>query len=185
MSATLIAAFYLLRSRASKHAFALTLSVLVASLLHAMPAQAEIYRWVDAQGKVHYGDLPSGAAEQLHYDAGNGMQDSADDEPEQTTTVHKKSMTATELAQCLRAKGAKYYTASWCPQCARQKRMFGQGGRALPAVECSLDGDRKQTRACKRADIKSYPTWEFADGQKSSGVKSLVWLARRSGCDRL
>ncbi|MDP1683491.1 MAG: DUF4124 domain-containing protein [Burkholderiales bacterium] len=34
------------------------LLVLTALLFYAVPASAEMYRWVDAQGKVHYSDQP-------------------------------------------------------------------------------------------------------------------------------
>jgi len=38
---------------------------LIVALLLALPASAELYRWVDAQGNVHYSDTPQAGAEQV------------------------------------------------------------------------------------------------------------------------
>ena len=42
------------------------LLAVVAAGMFCAPAQAdEVYRWVDEQGKVHYGDRPAAGAEQM------------------------------------------------------------------------------------------------------------------------
>jgi hypothetical protein len=77
-----------------------------------------------------------------------------------------------EFARCVTRSGATYYRASWCPHCAQQDRMFGAAIRNIRSVDCS-DGCRT---------VHSFPTWEFARGQRVSGVLSLNTLASRSGC---
>ena len=54
--------------------------VLLLLCVAVMPAQAGLYRWVDADGKVHYGDAPPPEAKQLEakkladkVDSGQGM----------------------------------------------------------------------------------------------------------------
>lgn len=42
------------------------LSILL--MIFALPASAEIYKWVDEQGKVHYGDKPQSDASELKVD---------------------------------------------------------------------------------------------------------------------
>jgi len=45
----------------------------------------------------------------------------------------------TELAQCLKDKGAKFYGSYWCPHCNNQKLAFGtRAAKKLPYVECAL-----------------------------------------------
>ena len=85
---------------------------------------------------------------------------------------------------CLRHNGMKLYGASWCPQCARQRRMFGVAAQGLPYVECSADGKRHgvETGICGKEQIDSYPTWVRADGARRSGVHSLDQLAQFSAC---
>src|SRR5881396_2823567 len=77
-----------------------------------------------------------------------------------------------DFARCLDRKGAVYYTADWCPHCARQNRMFGTALRYLRVVDC--------TKGCD--GIRSLPTWRFADGTSMSGVASFEVLASRTGC---
>ncbi len=85
-----------------------------------------------------------------------------------------------QFAACLRDSGATFYGAHWCPYCERQNALFGGAQRLLPYVECEPpDGDGKRAEC---ADVQSYPTWEFANGSRRSGLQSLDTLAQDSGC---
>lgn len=86
-----------------------------------------------------------------------------------------------EFAQCLSAKGAKFYGAFWCPHCQAQKKAFGNAKQYLPYVECSKP-DKTQTQVCIDNGIQSYPTWIFADGSKLSGEVELATLAEKTSC---
>ncbi|HEV8289678.1 MAG TPA: hypothetical protein VGQ00_01855 [Candidatus Norongarragalinales archaeon] len=86
------------------------------------------------------------------------------------------------FAQCLTDKGVKMYGAFWCPHCIEQKEMFGSSSKYINYVECSLPDKSDQTQVCKDAQIVSYPTWEFANGQRTTGARTLQELAFRSGC---
>lgn len=86
------------------------------------------------------------------------------------------------LAKCLGEKGAKFYGAFWCPHCKEQKELFGSSAKYLPYIECSTPDGKGQTDVCKQANIQSYPTWEFADGSRTSGVVALVSLAQKTSC---
>jgi hypothetical protein len=87
------------------------------------------------------------------------------------------------FAQCLEDKGATFYGAFWCPHCAEQKRLFGKSETELPYVECSTPDGQRQTQVCIDAGIQSYPTWEFADGERVTGVQQLEALAERTACE--
>lgn len=89
-----------------------------------------------------------------------------------------------EFAQCLTDKGAKLYTAWWCPHCNDQKEMFGSAIEYVDNIECAEPGDRgEQTQECADAGITGYPTWVFASGEHRSGVMSLSDLADKTGCE--
>lgn len=90
--------------------------------------------------------------------------------------------TTDALAQCLTNKGAKMYGAWWCPHCADEKELFGNGFHYINYVECSPPGQRTQNDVCKEAGIKSYPTWEFADGSRTTGTQPLEALGKKTGC---
>lgn len=78
------------------------------------------------------------------------------------------------LSNHLRAKGALFYGAWWCPACFKQKNLFGQeAGNALPYVECEkTDAGRER---CAAAGIRAYPTWEL-NGMRREGVQTLEEL---------
>ena len=87
------------------------------------------------------------------------------------------------FAQCLSEKQVTFFGAFWCPHCRDQKELFGNSARLLPYVECSTPDGNAMTIECQKEDIKSYPTWEFADGSRETGELSLQFLAEKSGCE--
>ena len=67
------------------------------------------------------------------------------------------------FAQAIKASGAEFYGAFWCPHCQEQKAEFGTSEKYLPYVECS-NPDQSQTQICIDKKIESYPSWTFKDG---------------------
>ena len=87
------------------------------------------------------------------------------------------------LAQCLVDNNAIFYGAFWCPACAEQKALFGSAAKKLPYVECaSRDNNSEQLPVCVEENIKTYPTWKFANGMQCTGVLSEIVLAAQAGC---
>src|SRR3989344_1336147 len=87
-----------------------------------------------------------------------------------------------DFARCLEDNGAVFYGAFWCPHCQDQKEMFGNSERLLPYVECSTPSGQGTTSVCQQAGITAYPTWQFADGERITGVLSFSQLSERTGC---
>ena len=85
------------------------------------------------------------------------------------------------LAKCLSEKGAKFYGASWCSWCNKQKEDFGEAAQYLPYIECIDSNTNEILAACQEAGITGFPTWEIA-GEKMSGFKKLEELSELSGC---
>lgn len=67
------------------------------------------------------------------------------------------------FAQALKANGAEFYGAFWCPHCQEQKAEFGSSKKYLPYIECS-NGDNSQKQICIDNKIESYPSWKFKNG---------------------
>ncbi len=86
------------------------------------------------------------------------------------------------FATCLKAKGATFYGAFWCPHCQAQKKLFGSSVKLLPYVECSTADGSGQTQVCIDKKIASYPTWEFADMSRLTGEIPLAQLAEKTSC---
>ncbi|MDP3874957.1 MAG: hypothetical protein Q8Q22_00335 [bacterium] len=86
------------------------------------------------------------------------------------------------FASCIKESEATYYGAFWCPNCKNQEALFGRSAKLLPRVECSTPDGSGQLKVCQDADIKGYPTWEFANGTRESGTLSLERLSEATGC---
>jgi hypothetical protein len=83
--------------------------LLLASLL-AFPASAGVYKWTDAQGRVHYSDSPPPAV--------------------QSTQLKLQSFTGpVQVSKAIGAdSGVTLYTTEWCGVCQRAKAFFRQNG---------------------------------------------------------
>lgn len=95
---------------------------------------------------------------------------------------HKRNDRMDAFAHCLSDKGAKMYGAYWCPHCSEQKEMFGSSFQYAPYIECGIKGSRNLNPVCTQANIKHFPTWEFADGARVEGAHSLEFLGQTTGC---
>ncbi len=83
------------------------------------------------------------------------------------------------FAQALTDSGTLFYGAAWCPFCTAQKELFEDGGKFLPFVEVS-NPDRSPNQIAIDEGITQYPTWEFPDGSRLTGLQSLETLAARA-----
>jgi hypothetical protein len=95
---------------------------------------------------------------------------------------HKHTSRLETFARCLSDKGAKMYGLFWCEHCAAQKEMFGSSFQYAPYIECGIKGSRSISPVCTQANIKHFPTWEFADGSRIEGAQPLEFLAQTTGC---
>ncbi|MFM1813236.1 MAG: hypothetical protein RLZZ336_2174 [Cyanobacteriota bacterium] len=84
------------------------------------------------------------------------------------------------LSRHLKAIGALFFGAWWCPACSRQKALFGeQGAEQLPYIECDkVPADRER---CQAAAIQAFPTWELKGKERLVGVQSIEELKTWSG----
>ena len=97
---------------------------------------------------------------------------------------HRSEHKYDAFARCLSSRGVKMYGAYWCPHCQEQKEKFAASFEYVPYVECGVKGDpRAQSQACKDANVKHYPTWQFPPtGERVERVFSLEELGDRTGC---
>ena len=85
------------------------------------------------------------------------------------------------FAQCLTDAGVKFYGAYWCEHCQAQKALFNNSTK-LPYIECSTPNAQAQTQVCIDANVTGYPTWDFADGSRLDGERTLEELAEKTDC---
>ena len=105
------------------------------------------------------------------------------------------------LANCLADNDVKEYGAFWCPNCAKQKKMFGDSYQIIydrnVYVECdprclknedgklniACNGIEGHPDLCLEKKVDKYPDWEFPDGTRLVGVQELSVIAEKAGCE--
>jgi len=98
--------------------------LLFALLIAPLPAGAEIYKWTDAQGRLHYSDNPPREAKakpvQIKINSIQG--------PAVVSTIHD--------APPVKAKDkVRIYTAAWCGYCKKAKAHLAAKGVPFDEVD--------------------------------------------------
>lgn len=79
------------------------------------------------------------------------------------------------LARCLNEKGARMYGSETCPDCEKQKELFGEFFEKIDYYECvGFEGE------C--GEISALPAWRI-NGNLHYGVIVLDKLSEISGCN--
>lgn len=115
-------------------------------------AQAEVYRWVDEDGTVHFSDTPREAGQTRRIDVGEiNTAKSVDVE---TIGTDEMSAKATEVV---------LYSASWCGNCDRARAYFQQND--VPFVEYDVEDSRKGRRDFAAMGGKAVPIIVVGDSR--------------------
>ena len=116
--------------------------VMVALLLVSSFSMAEIYRWTDGSGRVHFGDAPPDveASEKIHV---------------QVNSYKNISYEKIEFYQPVSSKRVIMYSTSWCAYCKKARAYFDQNNIAY--VECDIEKDKKAKREYDRLGGKGVP----------------------------
>ncbi len=85
-----------------------------------------------------------------------------------------------QFAKDLDAAGVLFFGAHWCTFCTDQKELFADGKDNLPFIEVT-NPDRTLNQTGIAEGITDFPTWEFPDGTRVTGLQSLETLSQRSG----
>lgn len=81
------------------------------------------------------------------------------------------------FAYCLNQAGVHLYVSATCPHCHDQLAMFGESAEKLNKIDCYYEGDK-----CATAEVRSVPTWIFADGERKLGVQTFETLSQKTNC---
>ncbi|MBL8535497.1 MAG: glutaredoxin family protein [Betaproteobacteria bacterium] len=134
----------------------------------AAHAAAEIYRWTDAEGKVHYSDAPpasgKGKAEQVKLPPVSSIRGPA--------TVSN----AAPGVQSPRRQPVILYTAAWCGYCQRAKAHLRQRGIGFDErdVETSVSGRREYQQLGGRGVPIILVGTQRMDGFDAGGLDAML-----------
>ena len=111
--------------------------------LFAGPAAAEIYKWTDEQGRVHYSDQkPTGQEfEQVEVQVNSY-------ESVSYGTVDTEATESMGSATSNRSKRVTIFSAEWCGYCKQAINYFRMNN--IPITEYDIDKSRKGKRLYKK-----------------------------------
>lgn len=139
---------------------------IICLLLFAGAASAEIYKWTDANGKVHYGDKPAKnvAAKAVKLEVNtytNVSYENFDDKDDDKNTHAKKVI---------------MYSTSWCGYCKKARTYFVENG--ISFVDYDIEKDKNAKRAYDALGAKGVPVIMVGkkrmNGFSVAGFKTLL-----------
>ncbi|MCF6281012.1 MAG: DUF4124 domain-containing protein [Candidatus Polarisedimenticolaceae bacterium] len=135
----------------------------VAMLLFAFSAHAEIYKWVDSEGRVHFGERPpsSGDSEIVHVNV---------TQPSLTTpsATNKSVASAIETAKkSVKKKKVTMYGTDWCGYYKKARNYFNKNG--IPFVEYNVEKLPHRMREFKKLGGSGYPLIVISKNSKMNG----------------
>ncbi len=112
---------------------------LAAAMALALSASAQVHKWTDPSGKVHYGDRPPDdtKSEQLKMDVRS--YDGPVQVSDWAAIIRKKSASRAAVSQ-----GITMYTTSRCVHCKRARAYFAQKGIRYTEVDVEASEDNRK-----------------------------------------
>ena len=123
------------------------ISVLLALVLASPAVTAQLYKWVDDQGNVHYGDSPPENADLKEITGEITSFTSADVEP---FKYDPNLITAPRDS-----KSVVMYSTTWCGYCKKAARYFRQ--KNISFKEYDIEKSEKAARDYKRLNGRGVP----------------------------
>lgn len=121
----------------------------LALLLPMSSGGAELYKWVDSKGTIHYGDHPPKKAELKQITGNISSFKTVDVEPFKydpaLVTAGKKS----------NGKSVIMYSTSWCGYCKRARQHFKRNN--IPYQEHDIEKSKKAARDYKKLKGRGVP----------------------------
>lgn len=120
------------------------------SLVFLAPGAAQMYKWVDESGVVHFSDQPP---------RGDASPGAVETRP---TSRSRPESPAVEL-----------YSTSWCPYCKRAREFLQS--RGIPFVEYDVEKDRDAARRKGELDTRRGVPFAMINGKPVHGFSEALY----------
>ena len=129
------------------------MSLFVASLMTMPAVQADLYKWVDKNGKIHYGDNPPEKAK-LKKITGNVSSF-------KSVTVEPFVYNPNNITKRRKSRSVVMYSTSWCGFCKKAARHFRN--KKIPFTEYDIEKSAKAAREYKKLKGRGVPVILIGD----------------------
>lgn len=141
-------------------------------VLFAAPVGAEMYRWVDEDGTVHFSDrVPEGKAERIELEPINAVAPIDGNEPHETGESTRSGSSA-------RTAQVTMYSTSWCGYCRQAREYFR--AEHIPFTEHDIEESVSARDAYERLGAGGVPLIKVGERTMNGfSVKSFERFYRR------
>ena len=99
---------------------------------------AEVYKWVDDKGRIHYGDNPNETQRKAAVNITSYQSVTYSDAPDiRSTSSHGHASTKVGSKVSSNKKKVTMYSTAWCGYCKKAKKYFQAKG--IPFVEYDIE----------------------------------------------
>ena len=128
-----------------------TLLLAIASLLFIVPGHAEIYKWTDGDGVVHFGEKPPSSGKSEIVD----ITVTRPSTPNPSSRKIEVEVAPDEVKRGGKNKKVVMYGTSWCTYCKKARGFFREEG--IRFVEYDVEKLPRRMREFKRLGGTGYP----------------------------
>ena len=147
-----------------KNLLTLFSSLFLVILLASPMAQADLYKWVDAQGSIHYGDKPPDNA-QLKKITGNVSSFTS-------VNVEPFVFDPGNISKQSESKTVVMYSTSWCGYCKKAARHFRKN--KIDFTEYDIEKSARGAREYKKLKGRGVPVILIGD-QRMNGFSAKTF----------
>ena len=144
----------------------LSVTSLLVLMVISPVAQGELYKWVDDNGKIHYGDSPPDKAKLKQITGNVSSFSSVSVEP----FVYDSSL----VTQRQQSKSVVMYSTSWCGYCKKAARHFRKNN--IPFTERDIEKSETAAREYKKLRGRGVPVILIGD-QRMNGFSAKTFDA--------
>lgn len=167
---------------------ALLTTVLVAVSLTGL-ARAEIYKWTDQNGGIHFGDVPPpqgrsiGEIESLpaHQQAAPEIDPPQPEAPKRKRTANQAPALTKQSSEHEEA-AVELYTTSWCRYCQKAREFFH--ARGIPFTEYDIEADADAAQRKQEIDSRPGVPLAVINGQPILGFVPAAYAQALAGHPR-
>ena len=136
----------------------------LAALLASPASIADLYKWVDENGKVHYGDSPPENVKLKKITGNISSFTSVSVEP----FVYEPGL----ITQRRKSKTVVMYSTSWCGYCKKAARHFRSNN--IPFAEYDIEKSEKAAREYRKLKGRGVPLILIGD-QRMNGFRASTF----------
>lgn len=138
----------------------------------AATVSAEIYRWVDSGGVVHFTDAPPPSGVDAHVVRLSADSTGLDGGPGSAATVVSSGKVA--QAQAQKEHRVQLYVTSWCPWCKKAIEFFRSRGIRVTIYD--VEQDSEAARRKDQLDSRGGVPFAMIDGKPVHGYSEAAYL---------